>query len=201
MKNITRNFTGKEKAIIAVMLVILLFLAYNQFVDKPINKSIEDEKAEQESLRVQIEAVNKKILGLQQMKNELDELNSSGEKPIEMKPYNGSKEERYFLASVLKNTKGWDISIGDCTRSGDQIRRQFSVTFTTETYKKMEWFLTQLTKCPYRCIINSAKCSIQDTRNAEGEEEPEVVVKLTATFFETMVGGTPDEALPKDSRK
>ena len=201
MKSVTRNFTGKEKIIIALMLIILLFLAYNQFVDKPIKQSIADEQEEQKLLQAQIDGVNKKVLALQQMQDELDALSSTGETPPEMRPYNAKREERYFIASVLKSTKRWNISFSDCTRSGDQIRRQFTVTFTTETYKKMEWFLMQLNKCPYRCIINKARCSIQNSRSLEGTEEPEVVVTLTATFFETMVGGTPDADLPADSRK
>lgn len=200
MKSVTRNFTGKEKAIVAVLLVILLFLAYNHFVDEPINKSIKEEIEEQESLRKEIDKVNSKIIELQQMKTEIDAL-SAGDNPPLMRPYNASKEERYFLASILKHAKTWSIAIGDCTRSGDQIRRQFSASFTTENYRKMEWFLTQLTRCPYRCVINGAKISIQNSRTAEGVEEPEVAVQLTATFFETMVGGTPDAALPADSRR
>ena len=33
----------------------------------------------------------------------------------------------------------------------------------------------------------------------EGEEKMSVLVTLTATFFETMVGGEPDAALPSDT--
>jgi len=200
MKGVTRNFTLKEKAIIAVLFVILLFLAYNQFVDKPITQRIEEEQAEQTKLESDINALNSKILALQQMKDEIEAL-SADEKPPLMQPYNAGKKERFFLSGILKHAKTWSINIGDCTRNGDQIRRQFTASFTTQNYRKMEWFLTQLYKCPYRCVINSAKVSIQNSRTAEGVEEPEVAVQLTATFFETMVGGTPDAALPADSRR
>lgn len=201
MKGITRNFSGKEKIIIALMLVILLFFAYSFFVDKPIKESIDAENEKQTALQTDISIASSKIMVLQQMKEELDELNA-GEKPSLMPPYNASEKERSFLANVVKNTKDYNISIADCTRSGDQIRRQFTVTFTTQNYKQMEWFLTQVTKCTYRCVINDARCTVTRSKNEAGvEEESSVVVTMTATFFETMVGGVPDDALPSDSKR
>ena len=180
MKGITRNFSGKEKIIIALMLVILLIFAYSYFVDKPIKKDIEDQK---------------------QMQKELDELNA-GDKPTLMPPYNASERERSFLANIVKVTGDYTISIADCTRNGDQIRRQFTVTFTTENYSQVVWFLTQITKCTYRCVINDARCTINRTKNESGiDEESSVSVTMTATFFETMVGGVPDEALPSDTKR
>ena len=41
-----------------------------------------------------------------------------------------------------------------------------------------------------RCLIGDMRCST--------DEEGLVTVSETATFFETMVGGTPDSLLPED---
>lgn len=201
MKGITRNFSGKEKIIIALMLVILLIFAYSYFVDKPIKKDIEDQKQMQSDLQKEIDTASSKIMVLQQMQKELDELNA-GDKPTLMPPYNASERERSFLANIVKVTGDYTISIADCTRNGDQIRRQFTVTFTTENYSQVVWFLTQITKCTYRCVINDARCTINRTKNESGiDEESSVSVTMTATFFETMVGGVPDEALPSDTKR
>lgn len=201
MKSITRNFTGKEKIIIALMLVILLIFAYSYFVDKPIKKDIADQKQMQSDLQKEIDTASSKIMVLQQMKKELDELNA-GDEPTLMPPYNASERERSFLANIVQATGDYAISFADCTRNGDQIRRQITVSFTTENYNQAVWFLTQITKCTYRCVINDASCTINRQKNEAGtEEEASVAVKMTATFFETMVGGVPDEALPSDTKR
>ena len=57
----------------------------------------------------------------------------------------------------------------------------------------------QITKCTYRCLINNVNCTISRSMSPEGEEQMSVLVTLTATFFETMVGGEPDAALPSDT--
>ena len=197
MKGLTRNFSRKEKVLIVLMVIVLLILAYSQFVDKPIKQSIEDERSQQNSIRTEIEAVNSQILEMEQMQQEIAELESIG-KIILMPPYNASQKETNFISNVLQTTKGFNIAIADCTRNGDQIRRQFTVTFTTDTYKEMEWFLTKVSECPYRCLISEARCSVGRQRTPEGEEVSNVVTTLTFTFFETMVGGTPDAALPSE---
>ncbi|MBQ1411306.1 MAG: hypothetical protein IIY94_08540 [Oscillospiraceae bacterium] len=199
MKNLTRSFSGKEKVILVLMLAIVLGFAYKFLVHDPVVKSIEEEHKAQGELRDQIDAANTKISFLTQMEEELAALKASGESASYMPQYNADKRERAFLGSILRNTKDWSINIGDCTRSGDQIRRQFTVTFLTDTYENMEWFVMQITKCSYRCVINNINCSITRSETPEGEEKMSVLVTLTATFFETMVGGEPDAALPSDT--
>ena len=195
MKILSRDFTRTEKIILAILALVLVGLAYYQFVDKRVRESIEKANAEAEAIRVELTAVEAKIQRMEEMQAELDS--------IHMGSYNNSKEELAFLNDVLKSALQYSITFSNVTRDGDQIRRNFSLQFTTADYAAMERLINQLCNSKLRCLINDISYSV--TRYNYSAEDRErygvdwyerVNVNCTATFFETMVGGTEDAGLP-----
>jgi hypothetical protein len=108
-----------------------------------------------------------------------------------MKSYNASKEEIAFLNDILSDTIQYSVNFGDVTRSGDQIRRNFTLQYQTKTYAAAEDIMRQLCDGPYRCLVGDVRCSIDD--------DGIVTVNEAATFYETMVGGVADSGLPADA--
>ena len=199
MKVLSRDFTRKEKLLIALLLLILAALAYYQFLDQPVRQGIASAQAEQESLRVELEAVNAKIKTLEKMRRELEELN--GAEAVSLMPsYNNSKAELALLNDILEgNVIQYSVSFSDVTRKGDQIRQNFSIQFSTRSYSEMQWVLEQLANSPYRCLIGDIRCTLSTSWNKTLDEELTTInVSATATFFETMVGGSADAGLPAD---
>ena len=58
----------------------------------------------------------------------------------------------------------------------------------------MKQIFSDLTGGPFRCLIGDIACSVTNQNNEAG-----LSVSATATFYETMVGGTPDAGLPADT--
>ena len=58
----------------------------------------------------------------------------------------------------------------------------------------MKQIFSDLTDGPFRCLIGDIACSVTNQNNEAG-----LSVSATATFYETMVGGTPDAGLPADT--
>jgi hypothetical protein len=114
-------------------------------------------------------------------------------KASRMESYNNSKAETSFLSSILQSTKNYSIAFSDVTRNGNQIRRSFTLQYTTNTYREAENVMDRLCQGEYRCLISDVNCNL----NAQGM----TTISLTATFYETMVGGTPDSGLPKDQEE
>ena len=106
-----------------------------------------------------------------------------------MGSYNSSKPETAFLHTVLADVPDYTISFDEVTREGDQIRRNFTLNFTTASYDSAEKIIKNLTSGDYRCLIGDMSCSVENGITS---------VTLQGTFYETMVGGTPDSALPAD---
>lgn len=198
MKVLSRDFTRKEKILIALLLLVLVGLAYYQFLDQPVRESIANAQAEQASLQTELDGLNAKIAVLEVMQREIDDLQAAGFVSI-MPSYNSRDTEFSLLNDVLANTTQYSISFSDVSRDGDQIRRNFSLQFTVHNYAEMESILEQLTGSGYRCLLGDIRCSIGTVRR-DNLSEPEDVISIsaTATFFETMVGGTPDPGLPAD---
>ena len=58
----------------------------------------------------------------------------------------------------------------------------------------MEKVIKELADCKWRCLIGDVQCT-QGTKRDKSSDL--ITVNATATFFETMVGGTPDAGLPE----
>ncbi len=202
MKILSRDFTRAEKIILALLALVLVGLAYYQFVDKMVRDNIEKANAEAEALRVELTGVNAKIKRMEEMQAELDSIQADPTASY-MGSYNNSREELAFLNDVLRGALQYSINFSNVTRDGDQIRRNFSLQFTTSDYAGMERLINQLCNSKLRCLINgiSYTCTRYNYNAADREKYgvdwyERVNVNCTATFFETMVGGTEDAGLP-----
>ena len=192
MKILSRDFTPMEKILLTVLGVLLIVLVYYRFVDQPVRTAINTAVSERETLQAELNALNVRLEHLDRMEAELSEIHREGA-ASRMPSYNNSKEELQLLNDVLSVTTQYVIHFADVTRDGDQIRRDFTLQFTCPDYATMEQVLSGLANSPYRCLIGDVNCAISSK-----EPEGSVAVSATATFYETMVGGTPDSGLPED---
>ena len=195
MKKMNREFTTREKLLILLLCLILVGLAYYQFVDQPVRTALNNAHAERDSLLTELTAVNAKLAVMRRMRDEMEDITAGGT-VSEMKSYNNSKPEIALLNDILRGTPDYTITFADVTRDNDQIRRNFSLTFVSDKYESIQRIVKQLSESPYRCLIGDLKISV--TRGKTMEEGP-INVNATATFFETMVGGVVDAGLPATS--
>ena len=193
MKVLSRNFTLKEKLLLLLLSLVLVGLAYYQIVDRPVREALEIAHAEADSLSVELQTVEAKLEKMRRMRAELDDVTAGGT-ASEMGSYNNSKAEIAMLNDVLSEALQYSITFSNVTRSGDQIRRNFTLQLTASSYESMEHIINSINESHYRCLIGDLQCSA-----AHGQYvlDGDVSVNASATFFETMVGGTPDAGLPE----
>lgn len=194
MKILSRDFTLRERLLILVLAIILVGLFYYQFVDQPVRTALNSAKAEQQSLQMELEAARVQVERVNSMRSELDEIEASGAKS-RMESYNNSKKELALLNDVLAAATDYTISFAEVTRDKDQIRRDFTLQFIAQDYATVEKILAELAKSPYRCLVGDIQCS----GSSRSMEDDRINVSVTATFFETMVGGVEDAGLPADT--
>ena len=201
----SRDVTAKEKVLLVILVLIILGFCYYRFVDQPIRKNLAKAEAEYSTLNKELTEANVKIRELQRMQNEIDEITAAG-KYSYMPSYNNSKEELALLNDILSNVATqYSVSFNNVTRTKDQIRRNFKLDFTAPDYENMKSIIDQLTGVDYRCLIgdfNSSTVTVKEKLPDKTVVEKEVLkVSTTATFYETLVGGTADAGLPADSSK
>lgn len=194
MKVFSRDFTLREKILLLFLCVLLVGAMYYQFVDQPVRRAVQNAKSEKERMETELSAVQTKIAGLEEMKKELEEVSSEENVSI-MGSYNSSKAEMKMLNDILERAEQYSITFTDVTREGDQIRRNFTLQFTTSGYAAATQILTDLVHGEYRCLLGDVHCIAEQQNILDGQ----ISISATATFYETMVGGKPDAGLPEDS--
>lgn len=203
MKILSRDFTTREKVLIVILVAILIVLAYYWLVDSPVRDGVTEANSRRDSAETELIAVSAKIQSLKEMQAELDALGSDG-RAAYMASYNNSEAEYAALNDILKETEEYVISFQDLTRDGDLVRRAFSIQFTTMGYQAAKDIIESLENSEYRCRIGDLSCAaeqsydtVTDLRHWSGR----IMVTATATFYETMVGGVPDEGLPVEEEQ
>ena len=156
MKNMNREFTTREKLLILLLCLILVGLAYYQFVDQPVRTALNNAHAERDSLLTELTTVNAKLAVMRRMRDEMEDITAGGT-VSEMKSYNNSKPEIALLNDILRGTPDYTITFADVTRDNDQIRRNFSLTFVSDKYASIQRIVKQLSESPYRCLIGDLK--------------------------------------------
>lgn len=193
MKGLSRSFTLKEKILLMLLSLVLVGLAYYQFVDQPVRSALATAHAEADALSVELSAVEAKLLRMRRMRAELEDVTAGGT-ASEMGSYNNSKAEIAMLNDALGEALQYSITFANVTRNGDQIRRNFTLQLTADSYETMEHIINTINSSHHRCLIGDLQCTATRERYVL---DGNITVNATATFFETMVGGTPDAGLPE----
>ena len=190
MKVLSRDFTTKEKALILVLVLILLGLVYYRFVDQNVRDAVASSESEAQMLQTQLDTAQQRVMYLQGLQNKMDALKAEG-KLSYMGSYNNSKAEVAFLNDILAQTQQYSIEFANVTRSGNQIRRSFTLRYQTPDYAAAQAVMKKLCAGDNRCLVGDVRCTIADNGT--------VIMQQAATFYETMVDGTPDAGLPRDT--
>ena len=190
MKIMSRDFTTKEKLLILVLVLILLGLVYYHFVDQNVRASVANSESEAQMIQTQLDAMQQRVMYLQNLQNKMDALKAEGQLSY-MGSYNNSKAEVAFLNDILSDTQQYTVDFANVTRSGNQIRRSFTLRYQTADYAAAQAIMKKLCAGENRCLVGDVRCSIADNGA--------VIMQQSATFYETMVDGTPDAGLPRDT--
>ncbi|MBQ9460172.1 MAG: hypothetical protein IJU66_09605 [Oscillospiraceae bacterium] len=192
MNKLRRSLSIAERVLLAILGLLVIGVAYYYLVYLAVAEDMAAARARKEDLGVQLLTVQSHATQLRKMKKELDALDDNKDHP-RMESYNNSREEIKLLNNILRPSKEYTINFSSVSRAGDQIRRSFSLNFTTDSYDVAERIVIALTESRCRCLVDDVSC----TPSVNGEVET-VSIALVATFYETLVGGTPDAGLPAD---
>ncbi len=194
MKLLSRDFTRNEKIILLILSIVLVAIFYYWFVDQPVRTTIATAQAQKEALQIELDALNVQIADLQRMEAEMEDMDNSGHISI-MGSYNNVENEVDYLDKVLAQADKYSISLANVTRDGDQIRRNFTLQYTARNYNTARKIIDDLANCPMRCLVGNISASHVN----RDEFNSMISINTNGTFYETLVGGTPDSGLPEDT--
>lgn len=197
MNSSGKKLSTKELILLGLLLLLVLYLAYNTLFDAPTQKQIEDERNAQAELNTQLTQLNSQIQEMQARADEIARIKDAN-LDIRMPSYNAQSDEVDFLNNAIPYDD-FETNYGELSRSGDQVRRPLTVSFSTPTYEEMEQCVERICNSSIRCLIDEITCRLGKTR--DGWDGPEIIaysVSIKCTFYETMFDGHDDGRLPAD---
>ncbi len=195
MKVLSRDFTLVERLLLLLFSLVLVALAYYQFVDRPVRTALASARAEADSLSMELTNLTAQVAKMRSMREELDDVTVGGT-ASEMGSYNNVKAEIESLNEILGDTIEYTITFANVSRTGNQIRRNVSLSFKVDGFESLERVVGRLSTNHHRCLIGDLRVSSTKNSNIL---EGDLNVSTMATFYETMVGGVPDAGLPESS--
>ena len=179
-----QNFSKNEKIMIFILFILLIGLIYYRFIYITVNNATQAANNQAQAIQSELDAAN---IRLSKIKS-LDSMDTSVQR---MGSYNSIKGETAFLNTVLAGVSDYTVTFADVTRDGNLVRRGFQLRFTASSYADAVKIINDLTNGDFRCLIGDVRCSIGDGG--------QTTMDVSGTFYETMVGGAPDSALPADT--
>ena len=189
MKHLSREFTTREKILLLILALLLVVVVYYYLVDIPLRSEKDSLTSQLDQLNTDYQITHAKYEEYMRMKADMEKVT---EDTSVMASYNNRSEELAFLDDLFKNTLQYSVGFSPVTVEGDQIRRDFTVSFTARSYEQATAILGRLADCHLRCIVNDISCS----GNGETALNGAVTVSCGATFYETMVDRNTDAGLP-----
>lgn len=188
------RLTKNTRFAIALLAAAALAALYFFLVDRPVREGIREADTERGRIESRLNLLQARAENVSGVSDEVDSLTASGHVSW-MPSYNSEEAELETLHTLLDSrTTDYQLSFSDVTRTDNQIRRAYTLSFTTDSYETAKTILYRLTHGQYRCLISSVSLSGVTTA------ESRVHVSLSAMFYETMVGGQPDMGLAESDR-
>jgi hypothetical protein len=199
IKALKREFTNREKVLLLIMTAVILGSIYYLLIFQPVAEGIKSAKQEITSIEDQLMVADAKARQIINMRAEMDNLEKEGLNPSFMPSYNAGKQELDFLHEILSsNTSLYQVNFTQITRDGNQIRRNFNLSFTAPSYNVAKDIITKLENSDIRCLIGDMTVGAVDKNSID---DGEINVNCVATFYETMYEGVEDSELPEDTSK
>ncbi len=199
MKIFTRQFTAREKTLLAVLILIILASLYYLLIFQPVTDGISRAQSSAQDLESQLIVLDTRVAQIQKMQKSIEEYADNGHVVSIMPSYNAGKQELIFLNSTLADSEDYYVGFTNITREGNQIRREFALKFTVDEYEEAENIINILEHSELRCLISDF--SVKPVEQDKSVEDGIVEVSCVATFYETMYGGVADAELPPDTSK
>ena len=189
---LSKQFTRREKILLVILALLLLFAAYFLAVHLPVTEALADIQAQKENISSDLMVLEAKQQRMEQMQAELDKILSQPN-VAEIPAYDNLQQVMDFLNTVLRSTSEYTLSFQGLQQpeKGDILRRAMQMTFACPSYAEARSVIEQLQNCAYRCQISDFSMAplvtekqARDT-NAALLDAP-VQVSLTVTFYESL---------------
>lgn len=188
---LSKQFTRREKVLLIILALLLLFAVYFLAVHRPVTEALDRIQAESETVSADLMVLEAKQQRMEQMQKELDEILAQPN-VAEIPTYDNLQQVMNFLNTVLHSANEYSLSFQSLQQQEDNsiLRRAMQMTFVTLSYKEARDMISQLQNCPYRCQLSDFSIAPVSAGGQSQEAasllDGPVQVSVTVTFYENL---------------
>jgi len=177
-----RAFSSREKVLLTVFILLLLFVGYFKLILEPINAKIAEYQsnaaAEQDIMVAEAGTLAEK----KRMETELAEIRASADFK-EIPDYDNIQNVIKEMDGILQsNSADYSLYFKEIVETDNIVRRTILMDYKTETYQQARAVVNALHACKYpNQISDLAYTYLEDESGNQGQA---VEVNLTVTFYE-----------------
>ncbi len=174
-----RKLTAREGMLLVLLAVMVVVSGYVMLFYMPMTSKRDRCLSEEESCRVEIEALQVRLEEKRRMERELEELFSGEVPPLSIADYDNLKPIMFELNTILAATRDYTLSFSTVDASQTIVRRSIALTFSADSYADARNVLQQLHDSAFRCMLDSLSLDL-----VYEWEDGEVSVDATIVYFE-----------------
>ena len=187
---LTKEFTRREKVLLVILALVLLFAVYFLAVHRPVTEGLDRIQMESETVSADLMVLEAKQQRMEQMQAELDEILAQPN-VAEIPDYDNLQQVMVFLNTVLSSASEYTLNFQGLQQPDDGgiLRRTMQMTFVSTSYDVAKSMIEYLQNCPYRCQLSDfsivpAGTNAQSAGNNAALLDGPVQVSMTVTFYE-----------------
>ncbi len=176
------KLSGRESLMLVFLLVLVIGVVYYMGFYTPLQEELAQISTQTVDTQMQVTTSMAKVLKMDSMQAELDEILSRPANQItEIAPYDNKEVVLNQLNGILGRTSKYSLNFTDPdVQSDGTVRRNISMTFQCESYAAAKQVIEDLTDSQWRCLVSNLAISSENGNIMEDA----VTVTATITFFE-----------------
>lgn len=188
-----QKLSVREIVLLCILLALALVSAWYLWFYVPAIEERTNLEMEIYSVQDLIEIDQVRMVRMQRMNNELEDLFAEDPDITSMALYDNSQNVMEQLNALLSSTVSYSLDFAPVENGAEDnvLRREVKMQFRTASYAEAKSILQQLHDSGYRCILDdltiNADTDGQDDwwiQKDEQEQEDAVDVNVTVVFFE-----------------
>ncbi len=176
-----RQFSPREKVLLVILALMLVFCVYYILVEKPVRDTLLDASQRQSSAESELTIASAQLQKMHTMEEALDELDQTAQ--ADVPDFDNAKNVVNLLNEAMAMTDEYTLSFPPVVKSGAIASRTVQMNFRCGSYATGKAVLKTLLDSDYRCRITSRSVTCGVGGDIRREE---VTVNASVTFYEFL---------------
>ncbi|GEM_PF-795671 len=193
---LNHKFTAREAGVILLLTAVIIGYVYYYVVYQYFENEVK--RFDVTEVEDEIELERAKAIHLQQMKEELENEESSD---AVLGIYNNQSAELLALADILEGkATGISLDWGDPVLDGTIVRRDVSISFTTGSFEEAGNIIKEIADCEYSLlVVDMSMSEIKEYATVPAESQETAPAETEAVDAEAAEPAEPAETAADDA--